>query len=765
MKSQNVILFFILILQLFSASLEDESYKFAIELKETFDEYRAVKDEEEVDFDDSITAKQIMDEMGFGWNLGNSLDAWKGNEQDQGLESETLWGNTRTTEEVIIGLVKKGIKTIRIPVTWHNHLIDENYTIDPEWMERVKIIVNWSIKHGLYVILNTHHDNSETSNIRYGQGYYPLREDKVESEKFLYNVFRQISLAFNNGYDHHLIFECLNEPRLIGTPFEWNYAKGEPICEEASSAINEYLKLIVKAIRTSGGNNEKRFIMVTPYAAKYNSLINQDFIIPGDIEFNPSNSKILLSLHMYNPYDFVMNPDKSYITFEETYANELYSSFKNLYESYVLRGHNVVIGEMGIVNKNNTEERIKWARYYVSTARKYNLPCIVWDNELFNSAGENFGIYKRDEGEWSPEVLIDAYVKASKTPMEENPIDYVRNNFLSNPYEFNNWKQSFEVGIGILSSYNSRCKLILETEEPSYFPDYRMFNLHFADWSTTVDITQDEVKGGKTNGLGGINLEKGKNYIEIAFNEQNIELVKQKGLYIIGHGFTLTRISIEGPKLISLEPTKILRSKTEEQKVTLLFSEDATDLVGNIKFINRYYNLNRKLACVGNHENKKVIYCEGLYDFSGQYQIVDDKGYLLTNKIISVLPKRGEQYDISNFLSEKFLFDVSTFNGGVRIPSLDFADVEEHSTLVLETTDLFVETSQRILFILKGNTDSVIKFDQKEVSVEIFEDGGMIIPRGNNLIRISLEKKTDLVMKNGISLIGYGFGLKTVYLE
>ena len=48
--------------------------------------------------------------------------------------------------------------------------------------------------------------------------------------------------------------------------------------EEANSVLNEYLKLIVKAIRTTvkttGGNNEKRFIMVTPLAAAYSSLIN-----------------------------------------------------------------------------------------------------------------------------------------------------------------------------------------------------------------------------------------------------------------------------------------------------------------------------------------------------------------------------------------------------------------------------------------------------------------------------------------------------------
>ena len=198
MGGQNIFLFLLLFLNIFSAQLlqasGEDTYTFAIELKDTFNKTAAIKDEEEVEFDISIRARTVMDEMGFGWNLGNTFDAWNGNNQDQGLDTETIWGVTKTTEDIIKGLVKKGIKTIRIPVTWHNHIIDNKYTIDPQWMKRVKKVVDWSINNGLYVILNTHHDNSGKSNIQYGQGYYPLRDDMVESEKFLYNIFRQISL-------------------------------------------------------------------------------------------------------------------------------------------------------------------------------------------------------------------------------------------------------------------------------------------------------------------------------------------------------------------------------------------------------------------------------------------------------------------------------------------------------------------------------------------------------------------------------------------
>ena len=770
MRKQNVfiILIQILAIQILSAPNIVDTYKFAIELKETFNKENAIKDENYVQFDDTIKAKQIMDEMGFGWNLGNTFDAWSGDEQDQGLESETSWGCTKTTEEIIKGLVKKGIKTIRIPVTWHNHIIDENYTIDPNWMKRVKQVVDWSIKNGLYVILNTHHDNSEKQNIKYGQGYYPLRQDMVESEKFIYNIYRQIATAFNNGYDHHLIFEGLNEPRLIGTDYEWNYKKGEPICEEASSVLNEYLKLIVKAIRTSGGNNEKRFIMVTPLAAAYSSAVNQDFIFPGDTLYNPTNPKILLSVHMYLPYNFAMNGDMSYTTFEETYANELYSDFKNLYESFILKGHNVIIGEMGVTNKNNTDERVKWAKYYISNARKFQIPCVVWDNEYFDntkSATENFGLYRRGKGEWDPEDLIDAYVEASRTPIEDNPVEEIKDSLINSPIEYNEWNINLEVGVGTTSAYNSYCKLVLEIDDPSFNPTYRMFIIYLGDWSAYVDTTQEEITGGTSNGEGGINFNKGKNVIEIKFSPKNLELVKQRGIYIIGHGFLLTRLAIDGPKLVSIYPQNIVRSKTETQKVTLLFSEDATDLVGNIKLINKFYNINRKLACIADHDDKKIIYCEGTYDFTGEYQIVDDKGVLLTSRTINVIPNDGEKWDNVNLLNEKFLFDNPSIGAGLELPSIVFSEVGEKSTLIFETTDLFVEPSHRVLYILKGETQIAINFESDKVSTEIKEDGGIIIPKGNNLIKVSLNKTSYIFREKGVTLIGYGFGLKALYIE
>ena len=292
-----------------------------------------------------------------------------------------------------------------------------------------------------------------------------------------------------------------------------------------------------------------------------------------------------------------------------------------------------------------------------------------------------------------------------------------------------------------------------------------MFNLHLGDWSSYVDTTQEEIKGGTSNGQGGITLTIGQNVVEVKFSDKNLELIKERGIYIIGHGFTLKRIAIEGPKLASFDPQTLIKSKSTEQKVKLMFSEDATDLVGNIRLVNSYYNINKKLACIADYENKNNIYCEGLYDFTGEYQIVDDKGVSLTSRVINIVPKTGEKYDINNLLYEKFLFDIKTINAGVRLQSTLFTEVEDSSVLVFETTELFIQPSHRVLYVLIGDSNSVVKFDPLKVNVEVGEDGGIIIPPGNNLIKIALDKNYEIFQQKGIRIVGYGFGLKTVYVK
>lgn len=96
-------------------------------------------------------------------------------------------------------------------------------------MRRVKTIVDWAIKKWLYVIINSKHDNAQhlINAMGYGEEYYPSPRDQVESIQFIYNLWRQIAIAFNNQYDHHLIFEGLSELTLTGYKYHKYYDKND----------------------------------------------------------------------------------------------------------------------------------------------------------------------------------------------------------------------------------------------------------------------------------------------------------------------------------------------------------------------------------------------------------------------------------------------------------------------------------------------------------------------------------------------------------
>ena len=772
---KNLIYFYIIFLlnlNLFISSIiyedEGEGYPtFNLKIEETFNRTIIIKDTNKVNFNDDITSEDIINEMGFGWNLGNTLDAHR-EVQNQGLKSETYWDNPLTTEEIIKGIAQKGIKTIRIPVTWHNHLIDAKYTIDPEWMKRVKTIVDWSINQNLYVILNIHHDYANyisESSISYGDGFYPLFKDKEESEKFLYNVWKQISEAFNNGYDHHLIFEALNEPHLEGTNFAWKYIKGEQLCEEAVSILNEYMQLIVKTIRESGGNNEKRFLMICPIIADVYAAINSDFIFPNDKKYNPNKNKLILSVHSYSPSEFTESND--ILIYKDEYNINQYDMFHNLYEKFILKGYNIIFGEFGAVNKNNTEERIKWGKYYIETAKKHHMSCVIWDNGKMENVLDTksvFGIYDRRNIKWIDDNLINSYINFASIPSEQNPeVNYFKF-ILNENFIFDDYEEKLEIN-GIFKLYNSFCRLNLKLIEPKEKPSYRALIFYDGDWDVRMSFEESELTNADFNSEGKtMKPYKGNITLEVSLSKYNLELAQNKGLVIYGHGLVLEEIYISGPRFLKMEPMRLTKSQ-EKQKLFLYFTEDATNLNNNILFENIYININEQISCNADKEDNKKIICEGIFNFTGEYTIKDSQDYLLTKRKLYIDPPKGEKYDINNLIESKINFDDENYGISLQFSNKKFSKMSNDSKLMMEINDLFFEPKKRILYIYKGKSSSLIKFDPNKIGIQISNDGGLIIPAGNQIISIDLLDNYKIFKEDGITIKGYGFGINSIYFN
>ncbi len=320
----------------------------------------------------------ILEDMGLGWNLGNSLDATGGS----GLDTETSWSNPKTTQALIDKVKSLGFNTVRVPVSWGKHVSGDNYTIDSAWLARVKEVVDYCYKNDMYVILNIHHDTKSSASAS-GAGYYPRSSAYSSSEKFVTSVWSQMAEYFKD-YDYHLIFETLNEPRLIGTGYEWWFNKWSIPSEvkDAIDCINKLNQKAVDTIRATGSNNRGRLIMCPGYDASIDGATVSGFKLPTDISGN--KNRIAVSVHAYSPYNFAMNVGSG-STSSYTYSikNELQDLFSTLKSTFRDKGIPVVIGEFGSTDKNNTAERVKWATDYTALAKKNNIPCVLWDNNAF----------------------------------------------------------------------------------------------------------------------------------------------------------------------------------------------------------------------------------------------------------------------------------------------------------------------------------------------------------------------------------------------
>ena len=327
------------------------------------------------EMDTALTSLEFTAGIRVGWNLGNTLDATGANN----LYSEKSWGNPETTEEMLLAVKDIGFNAVRIPTSWGNHM-DENHIIAEEWIARVKQVVDYAYNNDMYVILNMHHE----------EWNYPYEDNKETATEIMTSAWTQIAETFK-GYNERLIFEGMNEPRWVGTDFEWNGGN-----DEGRSVVNYLNQVFVDTVRATGGNNEQRFLMVCPYAASSSREALEALELPND-----SADRLIVSVHAYTPYSFALSQNGSgkWLAEKEACTRDIDTLADDLNELFISKGTAVIIGECGAMNKDNEEYRAEWAKYYMARFKEIGIPCFLWDNGAFYS-GETFGLLNRYSNTW-----------------------------------------------------------------------------------------------------------------------------------------------------------------------------------------------------------------------------------------------------------------------------------------------------------------------------------------------------------------------------
>ena len=321
----------------------------------------------------SNTATAMTEKLGWGWNLGNHFDT-----------SNMEWGYWDGVDVISAApfqtLSTAGAKTLRLPVTWTNHM-DANNVIDATYLDEVAGVVDKAIAAGLNVILNTHHDSFETD-----LGNAAVSTEIGEKyEALITTLWTQVATRFAD-YGDKLMFETFNE---IHNGDDWSTGS-----DAQFATLNNWNQIAVNAIRATGGNNATRWIGVAGYAA--------------NIDLTIAHLKLPTSWgHNADPKKSVAGANEDYV------IEQLYK----LRTAYIEKGIPCYLGEYGCVWQTTDVAnafRKYYLEFYCRAANLAGIPMFIWDNNAKDSGNEANGYLDHANGNWlnDSETTVPMMIKA-----------------------------------------------------------------------------------------------------------------------------------------------------------------------------------------------------------------------------------------------------------------------------------------------------------------------------------------------------------------
>ena len=366
---------------------------------------------------DNMTAQDYADDMGLGINLGNTMESYNagnctsltytwppviGNNTPQ--DYETTWGAVVTTQEIINGMKNAGFNTIRIPVFWGNMMAnDGTYTISDAYIKRVKEIVDYCRNAGVYAVINIHHFDE----------FIIRRNSKEKSAEIFKKIWTQIANYFKD-YSDYLMFEGFNE-YLGGGQIDENDEINDLPESEGFDWTNKMNQAFVDAVRSTGGNNSQRILIVSGYFTNVEKTTNSAFKMPVDT----AKDRMMVSVHYVdgNAYWSKQIGSKYWKLFSINQLNLLKKSFTE-------KGIPVFIGETTSIYDNDrfsenaevksTSEALD---YLMRLIKSYGFIPVLWD------VNDNF--YSRTQFKIKQETDAKVIEKLAKEIADGNfvPID------------------------------------------------------------------------------------------------------------------------------------------------------------------------------------------------------------------------------------------------------------------------------------------------------------------------------------------------------
>jgi endoglucanase len=299
--------------------------------------------------------------MAPGINIGNTLE--------NVTQWEIGWGNPLITQEYVQGLAALGFKTVRLPVAWNTYAIDGR--IQPDKFRRVAEVVDWITQAGMFCVLNIHWDGGwiDSSNQERFPSTFATFSPEAEQKYRAY--WRQISTFFA-GKNEKLVFEALNEE----TKFD-----NEGSSKDAYATLTRVNQLFIDTVRSSGGNNAKRLLIVTGYSTDITKTCDGQYALPKDTIAH----RLFISVHYYTPYQFCgLSEDADWGKMMPTWGtpgdlrqlDELFDKMKGFCTRNDIPAF---IGEFGVVDTKESASRVRWLSAVANAALARSMVPVLWD--------------------------------------------------------------------------------------------------------------------------------------------------------------------------------------------------------------------------------------------------------------------------------------------------------------------------------------------------------------------------------------------------
>jgi hypothetical protein len=308
---------------------------------------------------------------------------------------------------------------------------------------------------GMKAIINIHHDGNYTEPpntwgfLKFAEvGRGTANNEQVKEQ--LGKVWTQIANYFKN-YGDDLIFETMNEVH------SGNWGNGVSSTER--NRLFDWNQTALNAIRSTGGNNAKRFVAVPTVGSTEPEMViaahNSGKLLPSD----PGNgtNRLIVSVHFYAPWQYTVadvtgqgGEGRNTITTAE--LNAIDTEAAHIKSTFINNGIAVYYGEWGAptnvraaMSETIKSTHIDYIRRVAAATKANGIVPIIWDD------GGDFKMLERSNG--TPKTGLwkdvrDAYINAtSSSSGSEPPPDGLYCDF------------------GVFDSYGGGCYLIENASE------------------------------------------------------------------------------------------------------------------------------------------------------------------------------------------------------------------------------------------------------------------------------------------------------------